>query len=201
MPFFYVLYIHDSPLSDYLEAIRFLADPGEKAAAHITVRGPYLRAISLKHIQKSLVGERIAISSVGNFFSDGQKTVFWNCSSPRLESVWKKKDFGFHPHITAYDGLSLHFARDLYEVMRQYPYELQFEARQLQIYSSRKRQTGFQLQLFYNENLICRILNRDLTARQITRLSPRKRLYYIDRICKYISRHSLSEKPAQLLFA
>lgn len=198
MRFFYVLYIRESPLSDFVEAIRFLADPSEKSAAHITVRGPYLRRTPLRNVQNRLAGEQIKISSVGNFFSHGQKTVFWNCYSPRLKSVWKKNDFGFNPHVTIYDGLSSSFAHALYRTMEQYRYDFEFRAGSLELYSSLKRQTSFRLQLSFNEGLICRVLHERITVSQVSRLSVKERLQYIDKICRYLSEDFSVGIPTQL---
>src|SRR6266404_4798519 len=117
MKVFYVLYVRDAPLGDCLEAIRLFADPSAKMSAHLTVRGPYKKKLPLLSLRSRINGERICVEDVGNFFREGQNTVFFSCFSPHLQTIWKKTDFGYNPHITIYDGSSRSFGRKLYSVM------------------------------------------------------------------------------------
>jgi hypothetical protein len=197
MRVFYVLYIREARLSDCLEAIRLLANPTEKSAAHMTVRGPYQRKLPLNRLSDRITGKSIFVHKVGNFFREGQNTVFFSCSSPYLPSVWKKSDFGFNPHITIYDGGSESFARKLYAIMRRHKYSFKFTAGRLEPYVSVRKQNGFHLQLTFNQKLISSILGEWLTSQDVPKLNVKHRLEYIDRICAYISRHFVCEDVAQ----
>ena len=197
MRVFYVLYIREGELSDSLDAIRLLANPLEKSAAHITVRGPYQRKLPLNHLSERISGKSIVVYKVGNFFREGQKTVFFSCLSPDLSSVWKKSDFGFNPHITIYDGESESFARKLYSIMRKYKYCFKFTAGRLEAFVSVRRQNGFHLQLTYNQRLVSRILGEQLAVKDIPKLNVTRRLEYINRICGYISKYFYCDDAVQ----
>ncbi len=197
MRVFYVLYINEPQLSDCVEAIRLLANPAEKSAAHITVRGPYQRKFPLNHLSDRISGKSILVYRVGNFFREGQNTIFLSCVSPDLPSVWKKSDFGFNPHITIYDGNSESFARKLYSIMRRHKYSFKFTAGRLQPLISARRQNAFHLQLTYNQKLISRILGERLTAKDTVRLNTTQRLEFIDKICAYISKHFYCQDEIQ----
>jgi hypothetical protein len=189
MRVFYVLYIHDPELSDCLEAVRLLANPAERSPAHITVRGPYQRKLSLDHLSERISGKSILVYKVGNFFQSGQNTVFFACLSPDLPSIWKKNDFGFNPHITIYDGDSASFARKLYSVMQRYNYSFRFTAGRLEPLVSLRKQNGFRLQLAFNQPLVSKILGERLTPKDVPKLSTTVRFKYIDKISAYISEH------------
>ena len=45
MRYFYVIYIKDELLNNFINAIRLLSNPSEKHDCHITVRGPYSEPI------------------------------------------------------------------------------------------------------------------------------------------------------------
>jgi hypothetical protein len=197
MRVFYVLYIHETQLSDCIEAIRLLANPTEKSPAHVTVRGPYGRKLPLKHLSDKISGKSVFVNKVGNFFPEGQNTVFFACSSPFLLSVWKKSDFGFNPHITIYDGNSKSFARKLYSIMRRCKYSFKFTAGRLEPYVSIRRQNGFHLQLTFNHRLVSQILGERLTSQDVPKLNIKQRLEYINMICRYISEHFVCEETPQ----
>src|SRR5260370_2545642 len=106
MRVFYVLYICEPELSDCVDAIRLLANPAEKSAAHLTVRGPYQRKLPMNRLSEKISGKTIFVDKLGNFFQEHQNTVFFSSFSPYLPSVWKNSGFGFNPHITVDDGIS-----------------------------------------------------------------------------------------------
>lgn len=113
--FFQVVYLSDSTLQHRVDAIRFVAEPTEKTSAHVTVAGPYNRREDVSSPSLSIKGTSLHVFGVGNFFKSGQNTVFLRCGSDHLRSVWHKKDFGFNPHITIYDGNDHSFAVSLFE--------------------------------------------------------------------------------------
>lgn len=201
MKVFYVLYVRDKPVGDCVEAIRFLADPSAKVGAHLTVRGPYKKRVPLRSLRWQIDGERIFVDDVGNFFQEGQNTVFFSCFSSHLQAIWKKTDFGFNPHITIYDGVSTSFAKKLYSIMKRYRYHFDFTAGRLEPYVSMRKQNGFHLQLNYDQNLISRVLGEKLAATEVPELSSNQRLQYIDKICEYISQHFVTKSAWRSLLS
>jgi hypothetical protein len=187
MPFFYVLHVKAKPLADCLDAIRFLCNPIEKQRAHITVRGPYRKRIDVKGLSERVNGGIVSFDGVGNFFNSRQNTVFFRCSAPRLRAVWSKPDFPFNPHLTIYDGKSSEFAHRLFDLVSRYEYPLRFRAEELEAIESRRGQSSMSLALAFNSALVRKAVGRGIVATQVPRLSERRRLELIDRLCKYLA--------------
>jgi hypothetical protein len=76
---FYGVQIADRQLSALFELLRFVVEPDAVRRAHITVRGPYQDEIDISRFAAMRLGP-IRIGGVGNFFPDGQSTVFFHCS-------------------------------------------------------------------------------------------------------------------------
>jgi hypothetical protein len=197
MRVFYVLYICDPELSDCVDAIRLLANPAEKSAAHLTVRGPYQRKLPMGRLNEKISGKTIFVDKVGNFFQEHQNTVFFSCFSPDLPLVWKKSDFGFNPHITVYDGKSESFAKRLYSVLRRHRYSFRFTAGRLEPFVSVRKQDGFRLQLTFNSHLVSEILGQRVTAGDIPNLNVMHRLEFIGAICSHISKRFFTDDMPQ----
>ena len=174
-------------LRDCLEAIRLICNPSEKLPAHITVRGPYRGKINVSGINNRLAGHRVTIDRVGNFFDSGQNTVFFRCRSPILKEIWKKPDFPFNPHITIYDGTSPEFAGDLYSVVDQYNYNVDFEVEKLFPLSSRRGQASFGLYSDFNSELVSEIANEPVEPAMVQDMPHEWRLPIIGKICEYLS--------------
>lgn len=196
MRIFYVLFVTSEPLRQCLEAIRFLSDPLVKERAHITVRGPYQKKISVNGINKRLLGNRVVLDRVGNYFSFGQKAVFLGCTSPKLRQVWYKPDFPFDPHITIYDGDSLEFAKDLHSVVSQYRYHIEFKADQLELLISWRGQRGLRGCFTFDAARISHIVNERIEPEKIQAKSHLYRLRLIDRICSHLSNFPSVNEPA-----
>lgn len=147
----------EGAMKDCIDAIRYISSPTEKKSAHITVRGPYKEQIKRSRLEKlncDLKGNLVHITSPGNFFNnEGQNTVFFNCTGTHLEAVWKKKDYGYHPHITLYDGNDKNFAQQLYDVLGNYQFDLSFEAEKLVMITRSKGQTSMELSFNLNNDL------------------------------------------------
>ena len=77
MNVFYVVYIPDGPLAMCIDAIRAIANPGEKHRAHITLRGPYTQIHDMEGPDSMISGTEVTVSSVGHFFQERQNTVFF----------------------------------------------------------------------------------------------------------------------------
>ena len=184
-----MLYVPDGLLANCIDAIRVLANPLEKHRAHITVRGPYQRAMSsLDAINRDIEGSGIDIDGSGNFFGSGQNTVYLACKSPQLEAVWYKRDYGFNPHITLYDGQSHEFARKLWDIVSSRTYETSFVAGPLKaLVSSRKHQGGMALQADLDLNLLHEVAELDTDAGVVDNLGEEARLVAIGKLCDYLS--------------
>ncbi len=185
---FYVVYVEPSPLRDCLEAIRVLSNPRVKDLAHITVRGPYRKPVSIDSVNRKLVGNRAVLDRAGNYFKDGQNTVFFGCTSPKLREVWRKPDYSFDPHVTIYDGDSLSFAKELYQTLSKYSYRIEFSADMLEPLRSIRGQTSFVPHLVLNNDTLSRLANIQLEPRLGSKIPTHERLNAIDRICAQLSR-------------
>ena len=120
---FYVLYPANPDLRNLLNAMKLFADENQRTEAHLTVRGPYLKKLSTKDVERFsniIRGEVIQLSAVDNFFSSNQNTVFYSCErSDHLKAIWKKITYSeFNPHITIYDGDDRQFAHELYNTLQ-----------------------------------------------------------------------------------
>jgi hypothetical protein len=187
MKIFYVLHIREQMLADCIDAIRFICNPAEKQRAHLTVRGPYKRRIDVKAISKRITGDTVSIDSVGNFFTFGQNTVFFNCSAPELKNVWNKPHFPFNPHITMYDGDSREFALRLYSTVSRYDYSLKFKANELEPIASRKGQASMALALAFNTRIVRQLAGERIETRAVAGLSEEHRLRLVGQICEHLA--------------
>lgn len=85
---------------------------------HLTVRGPYRRAIARSVLEKyseALRDDTLRIGDVGRFTNPDQEVVFLRVHSPNLRKIWWKpsypiKDHGYTPHISIYRGNDASFA-------------------------------------------------------------------------------------------
>lgn len=188
---FYVLHLTDTIFRDCLEAIRFLCDPLTKHPAHITVRGPYVKKISIDKINYKFSRTPVLIDGVDTFFDSGQNTVFFVCSCPELKTVWKKSDYPFNPHLTISDCGPRSFARRVFETVNKYQYRMHVGVTELKPLLSTK-QANFSVSLTFNRDLISRILNHSVNPNDICNIAENERLEMIDRISQYLSKYSNS---------
>ena len=85
---------------------------------HLTVRGPYRRAIAPRVLEKcreTLGNDTLRIGDVGRFTNPDHEVVFLRVDSPNLRKIWWKptypiKDHGYTPHISLYRGNDASFA-------------------------------------------------------------------------------------------
>jgi len=199
---FYALFIPEGPIKDCIDAIRYISSPTEKKSAHITVRGPYKEQIKKSRLEKlnfALRGNLVHISNPGNFFNNkDQNTVFFNCQGTQLESVWKKKDYGYHPHITLYDGSDKSFAQELYNVLGNYQFDLSFEAEKLVMITRSKGQTSMELSFSLNNELF-RPWGKDFlnTTHLIDNMSTDEKISLISKITKNLQNLSIETTSSQ----
>ena len=177
---FYVVYLRDSRLQEALDAMRFIANPGEKNFAHITVRGPYHQRYNFRSVGKKINGTAVWADGVGSFFSQGQNTVFIRCYSEILRDVWRKADYGFNPHITIYDGPSRRFAEMLLERLDQLTLQFRFVVGGLSPLVSYSRQYSMELSQSFDEGVFAEVSGRRLRPSEVEGLAMEERVSLIE---------------------
>jgi hypothetical protein len=129
MKYFGVININDKNAQTFIDGIRLLCVSKVKHKAHITLKGPKndKSEIDFPSIRRN--EQIVKINGVGNFFADGQNTVFLKCdldSGRQIKSMIDKPNYGNdNPHITLYDGNNRIFAEKLYNLTQQYPIQFQ----------------------------------------------------------------------------
>lgn len=181
---FYVLYFVDARLQAALDAIRFIANPAEKTRAHITVRGPYRKPIDAAALTEKFQETEVMADGIDNFFCEDQNTVFIRCHSERLREIWQKTDYGFHPHITIYDGSSREFALMLLERLSTLPTKFCFEVGQVTRLVTHKGQYTTSLREAFDEELTGRLLGKSLGIPDIQRMPADQRIALIELIAR-----------------
>jgi 2'-5' RNA ligase len=192
MALFYVIYLQDGIAVDCIEAIRLLSDPLQIKAAHITVRGPFPNKIRLADANKKLSGNRVVLNGVSHFISESQNTVFFTCSATKIKKVWNKPDFPFKPHVTIYDGTSKAFASQLYDVVSKYTYFLGFHADKITPLISKDGHKKLYRPLQFDEEQVSNIVGEHFTNSLVSGMSEHKRFLLIERLCSFLSEHSLN---------
>lgn len=195
MPTFYAIFIGGSEVGRALNAIKYLAEPGSKLAAHVTVRGPmqatHGRKISPRDFLPKLRGNILTIHGVGNFFADGQCTVYFACDGTKLRHIWWKPSVAnVHPHITMYDGVSKMFAGRLFAVLENYPYQIRVVADNLRAIHSTKGQSGFGLTMRFDPELVRYVTGELVSSQTVFSMPESARLRLIDKLSSYVSTFS-----------
>lgn len=177
---FYVVYFRDHRLQCFLDAMRFLANPLEKNYAHITLRGPYQQRYDLRRIDRIVDGTEVLAYGVGSFFGDSQNTVFIKCHSETLRDVWKKRDYGFNPHLTIYDGHSRKFAEMLLTRLNNLTLRFRFIVGRLHPLVTHRGQYSMELSQAFNEALFTDVTGTHVSASDVGSLSDEKRVALIE---------------------
>lgn len=189
---FYVLYSKDKKIEDTLNAIKILSDDSQRTAAHITVRGPYLRKLPKTKVatfSENIANTSLHFSGVGNFFDYGQNTVFFKCDdNEKLKNIWKKTGYkDFKPHITLYDGADKVFARKLFEILQKSFKSFEFKVDQLSFLESKSSDEMD----FYRQRLkqdlvnyehFKEVLNIDIDKEKIHTIDEYQKLNYISKL-------------------
>ena len=181
---FYVLYIQDTVISQCIDAIRFICNPNEKRLAHITVIGPVFKALGSSQLEKKnevMAGQEIEIIGVSKFFSDTQNTVFLDVFCPQLEDIWSKRDYGYHPHITLYDGSSRELANGLIRLLAEYPLRFSFKPTTLLPLTSKKGQRDFFPFWETSSSIFNELYGPSLNVNKISTLSEAERLNLVEK--------------------
>jgi hypothetical protein len=199
MRYFGVININDKNAQTFIDGIRLLSSSKVKHMAHITLQGPKNDKNEIKFQSIRRNEQIVKVNGVGNFFADGQNTVFLKCNldnGGQIRSMIDKPDYGNEtPHITLYDGNDASFAEKLYNLTLKY--EIQFQVivsepnyivqesdtkkkSDLDIISSTKNYIDFPPS-FYN-HLNYYMGGTAIDANVIERLSKGERLEYIERL-------------------
>lgn len=137
----YAIKIKEPEISTILNLVKYLCAPNSKTEVHVSVRGPYKRKMDVEKIEelnKKIENTSIRIKEIGNFFLYNQNTVYLKCVSTSIQKVWDKKNYGFNPHLTLYDGDDINFAAQLYQVLNQIGINISFKASALILYDTSK---------------------------------------------------------------
>lgn len=130
MRHFGVININDKNAQTFIDGIRLLCADNSKLKhkAHVTLIGPKdnKEDIDFKSIRRN--EQIISIDGVGNFFQEGQNTVYLKCNldkgGDQIKDMIDKPDYGNeNPHITLYDGNNRGFAEELYNLTQSQSYK------------------------------------------------------------------------------
>jgi hypothetical protein len=199
MRYFGVININDKNAQTFIDGIRLLCASKIKHKAHITLIGPKDSEEQIK-FQKIRRNEQIVyINGIGNFFSEGQNTVYLKCDldeGSQIKSMIDKPDYGNEtPHITLYDGDNRTFAENLYNLAKSYNDKIKFqiivskdydeyaikkEEFDLNIIESKKDYLSFN-STFYN-HLSYYLGWRKINKTIIENLSDTQRLEYVENL-------------------
>jgi hypothetical protein len=127
MRYFGVININDKNAQTFIDGIRLLCASKVKHKAHITLQGPQSDKNDIKFHSIRRNEQIVYVNGVGNFFSEGQNTVYLKCdldNGGQIKSMINKPDYGNeNPHITLYDGENRTFAENLYNLTQAQPYK------------------------------------------------------------------------------
>ena len=187
----YVIFVNTGVIGACLDAIRLLASPDAKRFSHVTVRGPYDRALKeplITDLNSLLKGKSILIDGAGNFFRDGQNTVFFTCRGGGLKDVWEKTEFSdFNPHVTIYDGNDRELASQIFSIVANYSYSINCGEDKLSEIEIGNGTNGFLAIHLKSQDLPVELGLPPRFQSQISIFSLQERLEYIDRICRHLS--------------
>ncbi len=197
MKYFFIANFIDNEISNYLNAIKYIAEPTNFSIAHITLKGPFKtqQKKQFESVKKQLENKEVQIVEIGNFFDDNQNTVYLRCvEDPELYQIWKSKTDrtyqNYHPHITIYDGKDTAFSRDLYDILKKYSLKYTLKIDEIDLYNKGKKK-----EMFYKEEVLNMHLLRDVVLPHtdnnstditeiIENITKEHRLTYIENITK-----------------
>jgi hypothetical protein len=160
------------------------ADPDQKDAAHITLRGPYAKHQDAAYLPVKMENAPISITDANCFFEGNQNTVFLECGSPLIERNWNMKSYkGYHPHITIYDGKDRAFAQKLLSTLKQNRLYLTVTAGEVVPVQSTRGQGAMKLGMEGINVFLRDAIGRDQTWDSIANMADWQRLNIVDRLC------------------
>lgn len=119
-----------------------------KTNIHITVRGPYVDALTSSEIArwtKVIKNDRLRIADVGSFQNGDNHIVYLGVNSRHLREIWWKPDypikkFKFNPHISIYDGDDAELAQLIKQFLEKENLDIECTAFELTPYVSQSPQ-------------------------------------------------------------
>ena len=182
---FYVVIFDNPRLQKALDTMKCIANPDAKSTAHITIRGPYLQRVRVKRIEEIVRSIEIFADGAGAFFDGDQNTVFIRCWSEHLHKVWKKRDFGFNPHITIYDGRSRVLAAKLLDRIQRLSLGFGLGTVRLRTLQSCKgQQTMWRLRHAFDEEFVFRTVGEQFSVSDIEAMTHSRRAQLIEALAK-----------------
>lgn len=189
--YFFVANFINNGISDYLNLIKFIAEPKNFSFVHITLKGPFVtkQKTQLKKIKRELEHKEIKITEIGNFFEYHQNTVFFKFErDEELYEIWKSKTDRtyktYNPHITIYDGADSDFSKDLYNLFKDIEIHTKLKIEEIDMYSKLRKNEIFHFDDI-NFNLL-KYLDKDLNLNNrqdilnyFQNLEYKKKLNYI----------------------
>jgi len=184
--YFYVVYLGDPALQIALDTIRLVANPSAKGLAHITLRGPCSEPPEYETTKLSIEGSEARVTKIGDFFEDGQNTVYLACDSRFFVDRWYKPDYGYQPHITLYDGPSRAFALKLRDLLQRRYAEISFPVTGLSLLRSVKGEKLDSLRRAFDVVGFHWVIGKQITLDDIPYLSDDTRLLIIESIWRSV---------------
>lgn len=200
MRYFGVININDKNAQTFVDGIRLLCVSKVKHMAHITLQGPKENKNEIKFQSIRRNEQIVRVSGVGNFFDNGQNTVFLKCNldgGEQIKSMIDKPDYGNEtPHITLYDGTDRNFAEKLFNLTQKYKIRFQIIVSEpnyivresdnkkiksdLDIIHSTKDYNKFSTEFY--DHLSYYMGGETIDENFIESLSEEQRLHYIDKL-------------------
>ncbi len=133
------------------------------------------------------MGSPSAVYGIGHFFRPGQNTVMLECDAPIIEKVWRKNVYGYHPHITLYDGRSRSFAEALDEVGAGLDLQFDFPAGRLMRVQSAKGQYDFGMTSGLSYDFLSSVVGVEVQMSTLTRFTSAERLQHAAKLLQFVS--------------
>ncbi|MDP3973022.1 MAG: hypothetical protein Q8P61_08955 [Candidatus Nanopelagicales bacterium] len=123
----YLIEFRSTPESAAVNASRWLANPGPRRPAHLTLLGPYpaqanpLSAADLDRLRRELVGSAITLTGPARFARSRGATVVLLAKSPLVTSRGHSPGRPYRPHATVYSGPNRALANELLSTLTDVP--------------------------------------------------------------------------------
>jgi hypothetical protein len=195
--YFNSAYVGDRDIGPWFDVLIYLANPGEKEPAHVTVQGPYaIESEAREALPRGLTGAWVQVSALEDFFSEGQNTVFLRCDSSAIAKHWFKPSGYTTQHLTLYDGPSRKFAIEFMKLCRRFEWSFSFQVGRVATIRSVKGEPRFDLRESVDRRLVADVVACHPEHAAIVALNERSRLSAIERTCGRISAALAVRGPA-----
>lgn len=123
----YLIEFRSTPEVAAVDASRWLANPGPRRPAHLTLLGPYpaqanpCSAADLDRLRRDLVGSAITLTGPTRFARSSGATVVLLAESPLLTPHGHSPGGPYRPHVTVYSGPDRILANELLSILTDVP--------------------------------------------------------------------------------